>query len=190
MIKVLIAKNANINALDGNKRTPLHYAAWKGHMKVIEVLLFNGAKTDLKDRLGRTPLHYLCKYGKDSQNHVEAAKILLDKNPEVINVPNDYGVTPLHWAAYKGHYNICELLLEKGASKNIKGNNGRTPKQAAKDEYHDAVAKLIQEYPNHNIVISNNLHLASAAGKDEMVKDLIAKNANIANERNMMQWLN
>merc|ERR1719367_1682085 len=41
VVKLLIAKNANINPLDGNKRTPLHQAAWKGHVKVIEALLVN-----------------------------------------------------------------------------------------------------------------------------------------------------
>ena len=149
MVKVLIAKNANINALDEDKRTPLHHAAKKGHVKVIEVLLDNGAKTDLKDNNGDTPLKYLCWRGEGSQNHVEAAKILLNKNPEVINVPYIRGDTPLHSAAWKGHYNICELLLEKGASKDIINKDGRTPEQEAKDWKHYEVANLIRDYPNH-----------------------------------------
>ena len=53
------------------------------------------------------------------------------------------------YAARNGHYKICELLLEKGASKDIKNNDGETPEQEARYYYHDAVAKLIREYPNH-----------------------------------------
>ena len=105
VVKVLIGKKANIDALAEKNRTALHYAAEKGHVNVIKLLLANEANTDLKDDYGFTPLNHLC-LGGDSQNHIEAATILLDKNPEVINVPSNSGNTPLHYAAYNGYSNI------------------------------------------------------------------------------------
>ena len=66
----------------------------------------------------------------------------------VINVSGESGNTPLHWAAYKGHSKICDVLLSKGASKDIRNSDGDTPEQEAKDNNKDSVAKLIREYPN------------------------------------------
>lgn len=32
----------------------------------------------------------------------------------------DHGATPLHWAAFKGHHDVCELLIQRGADVNAK----------------------------------------------------------------------
>ena len=107
----------------------------------------NDAKTDVKDSVeGWTPLNYLCYYGGDSPNHVEAATMLLDKDPALRDIPDNYGNTPLYWAAFSGHYKLCELLLSKGASKDKKNSDGRTPEQEAKYWNHDVVAKFIRDY--------------------------------------------
>ena len=66
----------------------------------------------------------------------------------MINVPDNTGDTPLHNAAYKGYSKLCEVLLSRGASKDIKNDNGRTPEQEAKYNKKDSVAKLIREYPD------------------------------------------
>ena len=73
---------------------------------------------------------------------------LVSVHPVVINVPCESGNTPLHWAAREGNSKICEVLLSKGASKDIKNSDGRTPEQEAKYKNKDSVAKLIWEYPD------------------------------------------
>ena len=73
---------------------------------------------------------------------------MLSRDPVVINVPCESGNTPLYWAAYKGHSKICDVLLSKRASKDIRNSDGDTPEQEAKYNNNDAVAKLILEYPN------------------------------------------
>ena len=42
-------------------------------------------------------------------------KLLLEKGAELETKDNDYGRTPLSWAAEKGHEAVVKLLLEKGA---------------------------------------------------------------------------
>ena len=50
---------------------------------------------------------------------VESVK---DKNPG-----DNFGNTPLHWAADLGHFLICQLMLDNAKDKNPKNNLGSTP---------------------------------------------------------------
>ena len=50
----------------------------------------------------------------------------LDKGADV-NAKNESGVTPLLWAAWKGHKEVAELLIANGADVNAKNEDGETP---------------------------------------------------------------
>lgn len=68
IVKLLIENNANINfqAFDSHPdRTysPLHMAAWYGHLECVRNLLENGADPSLKNHYGERPYH-LAKEGK------------------------------------------------------------------------------------------------------------------------------
>lgn len=57
MISKLIDFGADVNALDNDRRTPLHHAAESNKPRVIPVLIQRGAHTSLKDSLmKKTPL--------------------------------------------------------------------------------------------------------------------------------------
>ena len=50
-VKMLIRNGADVNAVDGGKKTALHRAARFGHVDVAKVLIQNGADgTDCGDR--------------------------------------------------------------------------------------------------------------------------------------------
>ena len=51
--------------------------------------------------------------------HKEIAELLIANGADV-NVKNDFGPTPLHWAADEGHKEIVELLIANGANVNAK----------------------------------------------------------------------
>ena len=55
MIQQLLVLGANINAVDADRRTPLHYAAMEGKSTVIPLLVQNGAGPGLKDYEQQTP---------------------------------------------------------------------------------------------------------------------------------------
>jgi hypothetical protein len=60
-------------------------------------------------------------------------RAILERNPSWINRPDpDYGGTPLHWAASKGHVAIVSFLVSAGADVNAKNRAGETPLAVAK----------------------------------------------------------
>ncbi|WP_226034410.1 ankyrin repeat domain-containing protein [Aquitalea palustris] len=54
LMELLIARGANINAVDASRRTPLHYAEARSE-KLAAILLQHGANTEMRDFLNETP---------------------------------------------------------------------------------------------------------------------------------------
>ena len=64
--------NADIDGLDLDDRTPLHWAAYKGFVDATKLLLFLNASPNQKDKEGCTPLHWASIRG-----NIEAVNTLL-----------------------------------------------------------------------------------------------------------------
>jgi ankyrin repeat protein len=45
----------------------------------------------------------------------------------MVNVRNRANGTPIHWAAYNGHTECLNVLLERGAQVNVQSSKGSTP---------------------------------------------------------------
>ena len=54
----------------------------------------------------------------------ELMKLLLDQDPNLINIKSDYGQTPLHLAAKSSDINTMIFLLENNADPNIPNRAG------------------------------------------------------------------
>ena len=61
-----------------------------------------------------------------------------------MNPKDDYGKTPLHYAAENGHLGVCQLILEKVHEKNPKDDYGMTPLENADLNGHSEVVELIK----------------------------------------------
>ncbi len=112
--RVLIDKGADIMALDGLGRTPLHYAVrmYGGNVPSAKFLLEHGAQVNAKDANGFTPLHDAA-----VSNNVEMVELLLEKGADA-NAKNKEGKTPLQLAVEKKKEkmeNIVGLLRKYGA---------------------------------------------------------------------------
>ncbi len=79
------------------KYTPLHFAAQNGHLYILPDLI------------------------KVEEKHMNIIGIT------AINIQDGEGNTPLHYAALRGDYEMAEVLLQNGASPDIKNNEGHTP---------------------------------------------------------------
>ena len=64
------------------KDSPLHNAAYWGHINIVELLLDNGAEVDIKNKYRNTPLHYAAWSG-----HREIVQLLLNAGAEQIYEP-------------------------------------------------------------------------------------------------------
>ncbi|KAI7765600.1 hypothetical protein LZL87_007351 [Fusarium oxysporum] len=95
---------------DNYGRTPLFWAATRGHKDIVELLLKHGAPVSSKDRSNMTPLHIAVTGG-----HKEVVALLLEHSAP-IEAKASYGDTPLIRAIQANSKEIVQLLLEHGAS--------------------------------------------------------------------------
>ncbi|KAM9851000.1 uncharacterized protein ankrd50l [Aulostomus maculatus] len=133
-VLTLLDYGAEVDKADCKGRTPLIAAAYMGHHEVVEILLDHNAEVDLADGDGRTALSVaaLCvPTAAGTKGYGEVACLLLERGADPGHRDHD-GMTPLLLAAYEGHDDIVELLLEAGADVDeTAGPSGSAPAAAA-----------------------------------------------------------
>ena len=136
VIKALLEKNADVNAINYDHDTPLLLAergicslenvnlydaerVFVGTKRLdirnagVKLLLENGAKVNIVDKMGNTPLHLAV-----MTNHFQGVKALLENGAE-ISAKNNNNETPLDIALqpkYHGSKDIVTLLKNKDTS--------------------------------------------------------------------------
>ena len=231
IVKSLIEDGADVNAKDERGQTPLHVAVARGHVEVAELLINKGANVNAKR--GKYPtlswavwnedrdmikllvikgaevnfaeddwpyLHYLA-----WNNDRELVERLLDHGAK-LNVKDEKGRTELHIALSRGHRDLVEFLVSKGATApefhlavcqgnlervksfveegndvNTKDELGWSPLYWAASMGREEVAEfLIGKGADIDVEISNNrtlLHQAARSGAAKLVELLISKGA-------------
>ncbi|MBI2442174.1 MAG: ankyrin repeat domain-containing protein [Lentisphaerae bacterium] len=137
-VAALLARGANINAVDKIGLTPLHQAALAGHTAIVSLLLEHKANPKVKDVFGLTPLHCAAQYG-----HGATIAILVNYGAELESKTNTQGLTALHWAAFWGHTEGVKKLLSSGADINARDNTGNTPLTWAEAAGQYSMARLL-----------------------------------------------
>ncbi|GLH14711.1 AAEL017480-PA [Gryllus bimaculatus] len=126
----LLDAGADPNFADGSAWTPLHRAARKGHAPVVELLLRRGARADAEAPHGFTALHMAA--FNDPSGRCTALLVAAGAH---LDRANAFGRTALHYAAEFGNMAAVRVLVEAGASKAAKTNDGKTPYDMAKADY-------------------------------------------------------
>jgi ankyrin repeat protein len=149
LARFLLANGAEVLPKNFEGDTPLRWALEHDHQDVAE-LLYQASGRD------RSPISrgkadpkggFLVAVATgDSQ----LTRALLTANPRRVAIQDDYGRTPLHWAAITGHTALSELLLAANADVNARTDVGATP-----------------------------LHLAAHNGRKDMIELLLANGAEI-----------
>ena len=113
-LELLLINNADVNATDGNGRTPLHSATIQGYTAFALQLLARGADVNARTSKGETPLHFAAIGHNPYANTMGIAELLLDKGADV-NAKTKDGQTPLSDAVSAGDTQLRKLLLQHGA---------------------------------------------------------------------------
>ncbi len=171
-VSAQISAKADLNTVQADGTTALHWAAYHDKADIVTQLLAAGAKADAANRYGITPLLLACQNGNEEivrsllhagadanvkQRGDETAlmiasrtgkpgavKALLEKNAKV-DAEDREDQTALMWAAAEGHAEVIELLIQKGANVNHRLKSGFTPLLfAAREGKAAAVRMLIQ----------------------------------------------
>lgn len=104
IVKILIEKEANVNAIGECGDTPLHLAAEEGCTEIVKVLLqAKGIDINAANEFGQTPSHLAAEEG-----HTEIVKILIENGADPL-IKDEHGKTPRDLA----QDDVIKKLLEE-----------------------------------------------------------------------------
>ena len=106
--------------------SPLQFACSVGDIDAVRLLLSEGADVNYRSRSMAIPqissLHIAVRCG-----HLEIVKLLVMHARDGINLTDQFGFTPVHYAAVLGDKDILQHLLNYGGISDVKSKNGSTP---------------------------------------------------------------
>ena len=207
VVKFLLVKKAEVDAMTNTGQTPLQIAAWTGRAGIADMLLSGGARVNAKGRMVRasppngyrlrreapeifvilvsaggfkgewTALHGACITGK-----LDVIKVLLGQGADV-DVRGSGGLSALHCAAMSGSGEVIDLLLDEGAGVNEKDARGSTPLHYASRSGHKAAAEVLLKHgANVNCRAHPGitpLHWAVTRGHKDVAELLLANGADV-----------
>lgn len=139
-LRELLDHNRDFSTMpDQDGCTPLHYAAYFGHLDAARYLLSIGADPAARsmDPLRNQPVHAAATSG-----HAAIVALLLASGADP-NAEQSGQWTPLHGAAEQGHLEVVRALLAAGARPDAASVSGATPRSLARGKGHAAVAALL-----------------------------------------------
>jgi ankyrin repeat protein len=121
LVDEILEKSVDVDVRDSDGGTALQWAAWYGHISIIQKLLDHGADIEAGDLTsGRRALHEAAENGC-----YDVVKLLLAMGAE-LDATDRWSLTPLHRAAFQGECLLVELLLSHGANIDAKIMDGQT----------------------------------------------------------------
>ncbi len=123
IIKKLINKKT-INAQDNDGNTPLHLAAYLGHLDLVSILIKAKCDINIKNHNGKTPLHYAA-----INNHKDIVQKLVDNNAD-LDARDNRNKNPYYYVNDQADYKEIATMLKTAWNKQKnKQRQNRKPKK-------------------------------------------------------------
>ncbi|CAD8140172.1 unnamed protein product [Paramecium pentaurelia] len=144
LLKYLCELGANINYKDNLKQSILFYVCRDGRTKLFDFLISQGINISDTDSYGQTPLFYASR-----ENRIDIISKFIKLGIDVAHLDTLSCQTALFYAASKGHYEACRLLIDAGCPINHQDNKKKTAlyfaKQSQKKEVIDLITASMQK---------------------------------------------
>ena len=168
----------NLKATDELGQQPLHIAAERGDLNMVQQLLNKAKSLDRAEVTGenmsKIDIEEKDKVGKTSMTEV------------ILNAQCNAGQTVLHRASWGGSAAVVKFLLDNGANTNIKDNEGNSALNVAAEKgFEPVVDKLLEEgrmdctAENQNQNEITPLHLAARSGQKRIVLSFLTRRAEV-----------
>lgn len=109
VVRILVEHCTDINQYRWGHRRPLHHAARRGHVGVVEALLDGGAEVDLEED-GWTALWFAAAWGQE-----RVVQVLLDRGAEINRVACDREMA----VVISGNAEVLKVLVEWRAKMDV-----------------------------------------------------------------------
>lgn len=183
---------ANVNIVDKEGDSTLHYAAFGNQPEIMRILLMNGAHINVVNSSRCSALHISA-----HKKPPHCVKVLLEFGANV-NIQDSYGDTALHDAIGKENTEVVELLCNApNLDLTVRNNRGFNALHHASLKGNVAATRKILQLAPQLVDIKKNdgfapLHLASLNGHSLVVDVLVREgkaDINIRNNRRQTPFL-
>ena len=164
----LLAEGADPNAQDAEGTSALLYAVNVGGLKLNQLLIDRGADVNVKRTTSYRSTALMEAAGR---NNVALAKILIDNGAD-INIRDTFGDPAINWAAYYGHIEYVDLLLESGASWNVESKHG-TALEVAMKQWNDHLVDYFLEKGAGEVIEHQELINAFRESENEQLLPML-----------------
>jgi ankyrin repeat protein len=138
-VRTLLAGGVDVNAVQSDGTTALHWAAYNDDAETAGLLLKAGADVNAVNRYGVPPLALACTNG-----NAPMVKLLIEAGADVTATMKG-GETMLMMAARAGSVDAVKALLVRGARHDARERRGQTALMWAAAEGHTAVVRTLLE---------------------------------------------
>ncbi|XP_023227974.1 POTE ankyrin domain family member B2-like [Centruroides sculpturatus] len=173
-------KSIPVNSKDDENRSPLHLAAAKGNIAVIEMLLEKDPDVNDQDINGKTPLIKAIE-----GYHEKTVHSLIEADADV-NLKDRGGNTAIHIALNTGQYDVAQYLLQYTTEVNTANKNGITALHILAETKR---VKLAKKFIHHGASVESKdkklrtpLMLACKKGYFPMISLLLKNRADVTAE--------
>uniref|UniRef100_A0A0R3QCG1 ANK_REP_REGION domain-containing protein n=1 Tax=Brugia timori TaxID=42155 RepID=A0A0R3QCG1_9BILA len=183
IVKHLLEHGADMNAMSATKNTPLIYASAAGNVECASLLLDYGCDITIRNDNGHCALMEAASSGKafefcgrftrNALKHAEKTVVIDLHETEFYS--RAFQESALTLAAYKGHYDVVQYLLEKGANK-YKEELHTALMEASMDGHYEVAKLLLDNGAPVNLAsdsFESPLTLAACGGHPDLVRDFV-----------------